>query len=177
MSTVDLMVNFAKKKTSIKACNRLQLSGRIMPLFFPIKFVSDKYRFMYSEWLLFNITWTIFSYMYIMQTSYISIRWWWCLLWIRPKCLVGFSQSNGKYVVSFVHIILFLSKLVFALIPWSCVLKQWPRRSSKYQFYSLWLGPTRLEHTIYRSRDDHATHYTSNAAMLFVFNYNNISVL
>ena len=39
------------------------------------------------------------------------------------------------------------------------------RRSSKYQFYSLWFQPPGLEHTIYRTRSDHAHLYTTHGVV------------
>jgi hypothetical protein len=35
--------------------------------------------------------------------------------------------------------------------------------SNKYQFYSLWFDPTRLEQTINLTQDKQANHYTSDA--------------
>jgi hypothetical protein len=45
-----------------------------------------------SEWLLFKIKWTIFSYI-IARTCYISMKWWWCLL------LTKSNTFNWIYIV------------------------------------------------------------------------------
>ena len=75
------------------------------------------------------------------------------------------QQSAGRHVAPLGHIILILSQPVFALIPSCFILSEEATHTNFIVF-----GLTRPEHepTIYRTRGEHANHYTTDAVCLLL---------
>ena len=85
----------------------------------------------------------------------------------RPTRLVGFysttplimkQQAAGRPVAPLGHSILIQRQPVFALITSYCMVPG--DATCTYQLYNLWFDENECEFTIYRTRGEHANHYT-----------------
>ena len=70
------------------------------------------------------------------------------------------QQTTGRHVAPLRHIILILSKPVFALSPYCCMLSGEATNTNLIVFGLTQLGP---EPKIYRTRGEHANHYVTDA--------------
>jgi len=111
------------------------------------------------------------------RTSYISMRWWWCLLCTRPTILVGYiyiaisliQQSTWRQVSPLRHIILINQRQVsplryIILINQSLFLLHdavWKAVNTNCIVFGF-IRPV-LEPTIYHTRSEHVNHYTAHA--------------
>ena len=97
-------------------------------------------------------------------TSYILMRWWWCLLCTRPTgWLVIFQTHSNK---SAVPTCLFTRthpdfESLLLLLKAAC-----SAGSNRTNFIVFGLTQSGFEPTIYRSRGKHAIHYTIDAVLL-----------
>jgi hypothetical protein len=112
-----------------------------------------------SERVICNLTPTQKYFIYIMaRTCYFSMRWWWGLPCTRPIVLAPWIDA-----VTLGHIIRIPSQSVYALSPQCCVLSGEVTNTIVFG-----LTQSGLEPTIYRTRVDNASHYTT-VAVRFVF--------
>ena len=98
------------------------------------------------------------------------MRWWWDPLCPRQRRRVGFhgasslkQQSTGRHVAPHGHIILIPSQAGFALTPYWCVPSG---EATNTNFKVFGLTRPGLEPTIYRTRGEHANHYTTDAVLV-----------
>ena len=106
-----------------------------------------------SDCLMFNAK-QLCSYI-MARASYVSMIWWWRHLSTLEWILFVLAHWNTS---SRIDMSLHSSTLSFFLTPYGCMLN-WERTHSNFTVIS-WTRPW-PESTIYRTRSEHANHYTS----------------